>query len=78
MECLFCNIVSKKIPAKIVAENEHAIAFLDVKPLSDGHTIVIPKKHYANLSSCSKEELHAVIELVHDVANLLVDSKLQP
>jgi histidine triad (HIT) family protein len=78
MECLFCNIANKKIPAKIVAENEYAIAFLDVKPLADGHTIVIPKKHYANLSSCSKIELHAVIELVHDVANILIDSKLKP
>jgi histidine triad (HIT) family protein len=78
MECLFCNIANKKIPAKIIAENKGAIAFLDVKPLADGHTIVIPKKHYANLSTCSKTDLVFVMELVHDVANILTDSKLQP
>jgi histidine triad (HIT) family protein len=78
MDCLFCNIADRKIPAKIIAENDGAIAFLDIKPLSDGHTIVIPKKHYANLSACSKEDLKYVMDLVHEVANQIQDSKLKP
>jgi histidine triad (HIT) family protein len=44
--CLFCRIVSKEIPANIVYEDEHFLAFLDIRPLSPGHALVIPKKHY--------------------------------
>ncbi len=45
-ECVFCKIVEKKIPARIVYEDEEAIAFLDIRPLNPGHTLLIPKKHY--------------------------------
>lgn len=44
--CIFCKIVSKKIPAHIVYEDASFIVFLDIHPLSPGHTLVIPKKHY--------------------------------
>ena len=45
-DCIFCKIVSKEIPAHIVYENEHFLAFLDTRPQSPGHTLVIPKQHY--------------------------------
>ncbi|MBR9680488.1 MAG: HIT family protein [Candidatus Altiarchaeota archaeon] len=48
MDCIFCKIVTKDIPSKKIYENEGAYAFLDVSPLSDGHTLVIPKKHVVN------------------------------
>lgn len=44
MASIFTKIINREIPAHIVAENEHAIAFLDIKPLTKGHTLVIPKK----------------------------------
>ena len=44
--CIFCKIVNKEIPAEIVYEDENYIAFLDINPLSPGHTQVIPKEHY--------------------------------
>jgi histidine triad (HIT) family protein len=44
--CIFCKIVAKEIPAHIVYEDEHFLAFLDIHPLSPGHTLIIPKKHY--------------------------------
>jgi histidine triad (HIT) family protein len=78
MNCIFCDILDKKIPAKIIAENDGAIAFLDVQPISDGHTIVIPKKHHKNLSECSAEDLNYVTSLVKEVANILMFSKLKP
>jgi len=46
MPCIFCKIVNKEIPANIVYEDEDFLAFLDINPLSVGHTLVIPKKHY--------------------------------
>jgi histidine triad (HIT) family protein len=78
MECIFCKIVNKEIPAKIIAENKGAIAFLDVNPVSDGHTIIIPKKHFMNLSQCSDEYLADVINLTKIVSKNIQDSFLKP
>lgn len=44
--CIFCKIVKKEIPADIVYEDSEFIAFLDIRPISPGHTLVIPKEHY--------------------------------
>jgi len=44
--CIFCKIVERQIPAHIVYEDEHFLAFLDIHPQSPGHTQVIPKDHY--------------------------------
>lgn len=46
MDCVFCDIVSGKIPCYKVYENDDFLAFLDIRPLNLGHTLVIPKKHY--------------------------------
>lgn len=45
-DCIFCKIVRKEIPAHIVFENDEHLAFLDIRPLSAGHTLVIPKTHH--------------------------------
>ncbi len=45
-ECIFCNIVAEKIPAWKIYETEEILAFLDIFPVQEGHTLVIPKKHY--------------------------------
>ncbi len=44
-ECLFCKIVSKKISAKVIYENENIMAFEDINPQAPVHVLVIPKKH---------------------------------
>lgn len=44
--CIFCKIITKEIPAHIIYEDDNFLAFLDIRPLSPGHTLVIPKKHY--------------------------------
>lgn len=45
-DCLFCKIVDKKIPAEVIYEDESYLAFLDIRPLSPGHSLLIPKEHY--------------------------------
>ncbi len=74
-DCIFCKIVNKEIPAKVIAENERAIAFLDAFPISDGHVLVIPKKHYADLGLCDEASLVDVIKLVKQVSNDIEDTK---
>jgi histidine triad (HIT) family protein len=43
--CIFCKIVNKEIPCHKIYEDKNFLAFLDIKPVSDGHLIIIPKKH---------------------------------
>lgn len=49
-DCIFCKIATKKISASIIYENADVVAFLDIKPIAAGHTIVIPKQHYDRFS----------------------------
>jgi len=55
MECLFCKIIQKKIKADIIAENEGVIAILDINPSSDGHTLLITKEHFTNISEINEK-----------------------
>lgn len=45
--CIFCKIVKKEIPANVVYEDKNFLAFLDIQPVSNGHILIIPKKHIA-------------------------------
>jgi histidine triad (HIT) family protein len=49
-DCLFCRIVRKEIPAKILFENERLLAFEDIQPKAPVHALVIPKDHFASLN----------------------------
>lgn len=77
-DCVFCKIIKKEIPAKILAENEYAIAFLDVNPTANGHTLVIPKEHFKDLSSTDDNYLTHVFNLVKVVSKKIKNSKLDP
>jgi len=55
--CVFCKIVKGEIPCSKIWEDEEFLAFLSIDPVCDGHTIVIPKKHYENVFVCDDEVL---------------------
>jgi histidine triad (HIT) family protein len=44
--CVFCQIIAGEIPAHIVLDEEHMLAFLDIRPLFPGHTLLVPKEHH--------------------------------
>jgi len=52
-DCLFCKIVAGEISNYTVYEDENVLAFLDIHPCAKGHTVVAPKKHFADLSEMS-------------------------
>lgn len=54
MDCIFCKIVNKTIPNYTIYEDDFVLAFLDIFPHAKGHTVVIPKKHFSNLSEMSE------------------------
>ena len=66
-DCIFCKIVSKEIPTKILIETESCIGFLDAFPLAKGHAIVIPKKHYAKLQDLPTDINTGVFSAVHSL-----------
>ena len=43
--CIFCEIIAGRVPCVKIYENDHVLAFLDIGPVSEGHTLVVPKKH---------------------------------
>jgi len=59
-DCIFCKIVAGEIPCTKIYEDEVALAFLDIGPISDGHTLVIPKQHFDKLHDCPPELLGQV------------------
>jgi len=54
-ECIFCKIINKEIPAEIIYEDDDFFAFPDANPAVEGHTLVIPKKHFVNMEDVSEE-----------------------
>jgi histidine triad (HIT) family protein len=70
-ECIFCQIVEKKIPSQILFENDTNLAFLDIFPVSKGHTIVIPKNHYNNLEDIPIVELTDLYQIVKKISSLI-------
>ena len=78
--CIFCKIAQKKIDAKIIDENENAIAFLDAFPLTAGHTLVITKNHYAKLQDVEFGQINQLFSLkkIFKVFHLLSGPFLLP
>jgi histidine triad (HIT) family protein len=66
--CLFCKIVAGEIPAFKIFENDRVLAFLDIGPVSTGHTLVIPKAHAENLAANSVEDAGALMVAIHELA----------
>jgi histidine triad (HIT) family protein len=56
-DCLFCRIVRGEIPAKLVFENEHCVAFRDINPQAPVHVLVIPRDHVASLNDATDAAL---------------------
>ncbi len=61
--CIFCKILKGKIPCDKVYENEDFLVFLDIKPVSDGHLIIISKKHIAWMQDVDDETISEIFKL---------------
>ena len=68
MDCIFCKISKKEIPSKLIMESKNSMAFLDAFPVSRGHTLVIPKKHYEKVQDIGEEDS---VDLFNTVRNII-------
>jgi histidine triad (HIT) family protein len=71
-DCLFCRIVSKEIPAKLVLEDERCVAFRDINPQAPVHVLVIPRDHIASLNDVQDD---AIVGHLHRVAARIARSE---
>jgi histidine triad (HIT) family protein len=72
-DCIFCGIVAGAIPARIVAEDERTVTFLDIHPATRGHCLVIPRTHAADIVDIAPEELAACARAAQRAARRAVD-----
>jgi histidine triad (HIT) family protein len=75
-DCLFCKIIEKKIPAKIVYEDDRTIAFLDITPRTTGHTLVISKEHAPTIVALPEGEVGPLFLTVRKMSALLTKTLL--
>jgi len=68
MASVFTQIIQGNIPCEKVFETEHEIAFLDIMPVSSGHTLVVPKREVARLEELTEEEAISLMRTLHRVA----------
>lgn len=71
MDCLFCNIVNKEIPAELIYEDDAVVAFLDIHPAAPGHTLVLPRLHVPTILELPHEACGEVFYGVQQVTTLL-------
>jgi histidine triad (HIT) family protein len=72
-DCLFCRIIRKEIPASIVYEDDHVLAFNDINPQAPLHALVIPKRHIESLNSLSTQDDALVGEVIRRAAAIARD-----
>ena len=73
-ECIFCQIIHKTASASIVYEDEQVVAFLSNRPVNEGHTLVVPKKHYENIYEISEDEAAFLFKVTKRVAHAVRDA----
>src|SRR3989344_2863950 len=68
-QCIFCQIISGKIEAKRVYEDERVLAILDINPANPGHILLMPKEHYAIMPQIPKEEMEHLFMAAKALSN---------
>lgn len=75
-DCVFCKIVQRKIKSEIIKSSNNFIAIRDIHPKTEGHTLIIPKKHYVTLLDLSNSLGEELLQFLKDVAFDLMNKKL--
>lgn len=75
--CIFCKIINKEIPCKLIYEDEIVMAFLDINPVSVGHTLIIPKKHYKDLDDIEENTINHIMKVAKEL-KIKIEENLKP
>lgn len=77
MDCLFCKIIKGEIPSYTVYEDDMVKCFMDVNPDSNGHMLIVPKKHIYDLNDMDSTTWTHILEVAKDMRKL-IEEKLNP
>lgn len=75
-DCLFCKIIDGSIPSYTVYEDNKVKVFLDINPNNDGHLLVIPKEHKANLYEMDDDTLIYMLNIIREKLKPILSDKL--
>ena len=73
-DCVFCKMLTGEVPVAKIYEDEIVLAFLDIAPVSDGHTLMIPRQHFERLHECPAEVLGKVGSRLGTIAGAVVSA----
>lgn len=72
--CIFCKIIKREIPSDIIYEDDQTLAILDIRPVSRGHALVMPKQHTEDLMSVSETDLANTIRITQKITRAVKDA----
>ena len=75
-DCLFCKVVAGQVPATLVFQNDHVVAFKDITPRAPTHVLIVPRRHIATLNELSPEDDALVGEMVRSAAAIAKEQGL--
>lgn len=73
-ECIFCKIINGEIPSAKIYEDDDIIAFLDIQPVNPGHTLVVPKRHSADLMEMEDDVVSKVFTTAKKVSKAIIEA----
>ena len=73
MDCLFCKIIDGSIPSYTIFEDELVKVFLDINPNTNGHSLIIPKKHFKDLDDIDNDTLLHIMDVARYIKKLLIN-----
>ena len=71
MDCIFCKIINKEVPAYFIYEDDDVVAMLDIHPKAPGHAMILTKVHAENILDLPDDEIEAVFKAVKKITGLL-------
>lgn len=76
-DCLFCKILAGDVPADVVAETEHTVAFRDIRPQAPTHVLVVPRSHFAHAEDVARNEPATMAEIFEVAATVAAQEGLE-
>lgn len=74
MDCIFCDILNRKIDGHILYEDDSHISFLDKYPIDVGHSLVVPKQHHERITDMTPEDVGNAFSIVPKIAKAVLDA----
>lgn len=73
MDCIFCKIANGELPSKILYEDDIVMVIMDVNPIRDGHSLIIPKKHFTDFMELDEETTKHIFKVAKKMTNTLME-----